>query len=478
MLITQCKHELRQLAADRLLYALIVLFAVLIAYGLWNGERWVRFQERAIAAAHQEEASAVTRAKQQAERIRLGQEKPRWWSSASDLRGFLWYHLVSYAVKPPAPLAALAVGQSDLYPYLLKVDPGAKAGFSTAYETANPRKLFLGPFDLAFVIIYLLPLFILALSYDLLAAEKESGVLSLLAAQPVSLLRIVLGKIGFRLSFILLLIGGLLGAALALTGFGSSAPELLWRLLGWFGVVAAYAIFWFFLAMLVIAYGGRSATNALALAALWLVAVVLVPAGVNLWITTAYPLPSRTDYVKTLRDTGDEIYEQETQITERFFADHPELKPQKAEEGEAGWVIGEMERDRRLQAVESAFTGQLQRQQDLAEQLKFLSPALLVHSAFLDLSGTGMARHRQFLAQVDTYHAELQGYFNPKLIKGEYAFSSYDAVPRFRYREEPARDQAQRLGADMLGLLIPALLTALLAGLALRRYPVVSGQSL
>ncbi|MGH8614865.1 MAG: DUF3526 domain-containing protein, partial [Gammaproteobacteria bacterium] len=298
----------------------------------------------------------------------------------------------------------------------------------------------------------------------------------LLASQPISLLTIVLNKIGFRLGFILVLIGGLLGAALALTGFDSSVPGLLWRLFGWFGVVTAYAVFWFFLAMLVIAYGGRSATNALALAALWLVAVVLVPAGVNLWITTAYPLPSRTDYVKTLRDTGDEIFEQEAQIAERFFADHPELKPQKAEEAETGWVIAEMERDRRLQAVESEFTGQLQKQQDLAERLKFLSPALLVHSAVLDLTGTGLARHRQFLAQVDAYHAGLQRYFNPKLIKGEYAFSGYDEVPRFRYREEPARDQAQRLGADMLGLLIPALLSLLLAGLALRRYPVVSGQ--
>lgn len=33
----------------------------------------------------------------------------------------------------------------------------------------------------------------------------------------------------------------------------------------------------------------------------------------------------------------------------------------------------------------------------------------------------------------------------------------------------PARDQAQRRGADMLGLLIPALPSLLLGGLALRR---------
>ncbi|MGH8471344.1 MAG: hypothetical protein ACREVJ_02555 [Gammaproteobacteria bacterium] len=53
--------------------------------------------------------------------------------------------------------------------------------------------------------------------------------------------------------------------------------------------------------------------------------------------------------------------------------------------------------------------------------------------------------------------------------------SGYDEVPRFRYCEEPTRDQAQRLGADMLGLLISTLLSLLLAGLALRRYPVAGG---
>jgi ABC-2 type transport system permease protein len=70
------------------------------------------------------------------------------------------------------------VGQSDRYPYLVKLNIDAKAGFADAYETVetvNPRKLLLGTFDTAFVIVYLLPLFVLALSHDLLASEFEGS---------------------------------------------------------------------------------------------------------------------------------------------------------------------------------------------------------------------------------------------------------------------------------------------------------------
>lgn len=101
-----------------------------------------------------------------------------------------------------------------------------------------------------------------------------------------------------------------------------------------------------------------------------------------------------------------------------------------------------------------------------------LSPALVVHSALLDLTGTGLAWHRQFLAQVDRYQGALQDYFSPMHVKGDYAFSGFDEY--FQYREEPERDLAQRLAGDLIGLLIPALALALLCSGGLRRYSVVA----
>src|SRR6266508_4576303 len=119
-----------------------------------------------------------------------------------------------YALAPPAPLAALAVGQSDLYPYYFKVTSQSKQTFTANDEIENPTNLLAGRFDLAFVIIYLYPLLILALSYNLISAEREQGTLAMLMSQPVSLRTFASGKIGLRALVVLAL-----AAEFSLAGF-------------------------------------------------------------------------------------------------------------------------------------------------------------------------------------------------------------------------------------------------------------------
>ena len=54
-------------------------------------------------------------------------------------------------------------------------------------ELENPVNLMTGAFDIAFVVIFLLPIFILAISYDLLSSERERGTLAMILAHPISL---------------------------------------------------------------------------------------------------------------------------------------------------------------------------------------------------------------------------------------------------------------------------------------------------
>src|SRR4030095_593469 len=102
-------------------------------------------------------------------------------------------------------LSALSVGQSDLYPYYFKVSRQSKQTFVTNDEIENPTNLLAGRFDLSFVIIYLLPLLILALSYNLISAEREQGTLAMMMSQPVALRSFVAGKVGLRGIVVLLL---------------------------------------------------------------------------------------------------------------------------------------------------------------------------------------------------------------------------------------------------------------------------------
>ena len=51
-----------------------------------------------------------------------------------------------------------------------------------------------GQFDVAFVVLFLYPLLIFAVSFDLTASERERGTLRLVLAQPVHLRDVVAGK--------------------------------------------------------------------------------------------------------------------------------------------------------------------------------------------------------------------------------------------------------------------------------------------
>ena len=167
------KLELRLLARERVAWVMLVLFAAALGYGLWNGGR--------LAGQQREIAVAISKDKE---------------SFHAQLREYLGRQSLdpkavagqgTMAVLPPAPLPLLATGQSDLSPghesvVLWKLAAPA----DTRSELENPSHLLAGRFDFAFVLVWLFPLFLLAMVYDLMAGDRESGTLRLALAQGVA----------------------------------------------------------------------------------------------------------------------------------------------------------------------------------------------------------------------------------------------------------------------------------------------------
>ena len=98
------------------------------------------------------------------------------------------------ALVPPAPLGALAVGQSDVYPGYLKVTARNLDAVVTGDQIEHPLAVASGHFDAAFVVLFLYPLLIFAVSFDLTATERDRGTLRMVLAQPVRLGDVVAGK--------------------------------------------------------------------------------------------------------------------------------------------------------------------------------------------------------------------------------------------------------------------------------------------
>lgn len=480
MLGTILRHEWRSLAADRTAWVVLFLFATVIAVALASGASRVAERRAEIGRATAEERERL--AKDRAEALRAA-GKPEGEASAFALGPDHPYYIGTRhgtnAFLPPGPLAALALGQSDLQPYGYRITTGNRESLVTSEPLENPIKLHTGPFDLAFVLIYLYPLLILALSFNLISGEKEGGTLGLLLSQPLSLRTLILGKVALRA---LLVLGSAVAFTLAgalATGVDLAAPGAALRLALWFLAVLAYGAFWFSLAVWINARGRSSAANAVALSSCWLVLAVLVPGLVNLLATALYPVPSRVELVNAMRTATDQARVQGSQLLGRFFEDHPQLAGDRpADPEEASFMVLRLARDeaiaRSLEPVFARYEDRLARQRALVDRFRFASPALLLQDSLLKIAGTGSARHQRFVAEVDAFRGRWRDLFAPRYVAGNPVFTAadYDRLPRFAFREEPAAETARRAALPVAVLI---LLTLALGGLGLRafqRYPV------
>ena len=469
-------HEWRALTADATLWLIATVFGLAIGYGVWNGTRWVGFQASALAAAAAEEAARYDGLQAQVAALAQPGAKvspfadPR---SPTNVGGRLGPR---YAMLPPGPLAPLAIGQSDLLPYYFKVSTDARENIVAATEIENPNRLLAGRFDLAFVIIFLYPLLILALTYNMLSAEQEQGTLSLALSQPVSLGTLVSGKVLLRSLILVGLVVAFSAIALVLSGADLGAPGAIVRLGLWLAVIAGYGAFWFGLAIAVASLGRNSTTNATLLASAWLVLIVMTPSLFNMAATSFYPVPSRVEMVQAMREAQDEATKGGSQALARFYEDHPELATgdpaQAMNDFNVVRVAVNDDVERRVRPVVNNYEQQIARQQRVIDSLQFLSPAILMQGALNDIAGTGTDRHRDYLAQVDAYHEEWRDYFVPKIF-AKTQITDFAGVPRFQYLEESTGQVAARVALGVVGLVVPAALLSLWGLRRLRRFPVV-----
>ena len=467
-----CFCEIKNLLRERLLWLLVavtVIFSVLASY---NGYQWATTQSEVINNAQQEQQQAAVTAQQGLAERQALTAPVNWWEDQYDLRGQAFYLMVNYATKPSLPSASIAIGQSDVQPYFFRMLVANKQSFINQYEVVHPLALLIGKFDLAFFIIYLLPLLLISVSFNALAQEKQSGQLRLLMLQGMSPMRLLFNQLIIRASIIMLPL--LLISVSALLLF-SSGIELLTVSL-FICLVLAYAIFWLALSALVISYGKTSAYNAAVLVIAWLSFVIIVPAILNTAIVTTNTTPSRIEYIDTLRDKSDAINKSSSKVMAQFFQDHPELakksdtnKP--ASEISTSYSTKKIAKIAALETVmqpyDDAFHSVLMAQQNRAEQFSYLSPATILQSALFDLSGNGLTRHQHFIEQVLSHHKALRHFYQQHIAaahqRGDFTpckgciarvtLADFSQVPKFSYQKKTS---AAPWGSVLVLLLLSA----------------------
>ena len=157
--------------------------------------------------------------------------------------------LSAYVVIEPPPLAPLAAGVSALMPDYYRFDAHGMFLQRSTSSIDNPLRLSAGSFDLAFVLVFLIPIIVITLSYDVMSREKELGVLALVGAQGVSIQRFVALKLLVRGLVIVVAIVAVNLLGLLVVSLIGAVPGLL-SVVTWIAVAVLYGLIWFGLAAL------------------------------------------------------------------------------------------------------------------------------------------------------------------------------------------------------------------------------------
>jgi ABC-2 type transport system permease protein len=468
------KHDWRLLAADKLLWLAALLLVLCVSYAVYNGAtraaRWREDVSQQFAKAQ----DALLMQKTIVEEILAGKK-----SADEYPRDGFPQSAQHTATLPPGPLAAFSIGQTDLYPYSTSISLWKRDdNLFAKYQVESPLSLLAGRFDFAFVLVYLLPLLIIALSYNLLSAEKENGTLVLALSQPLSLRTLVIGKVLLRLSLVLGLVVALCVLGFFASGMRFNAPGMLGRFSLWVIVAGAYAMFWFVLAAGVNALGRSSETNATALTCLWLVFVLILPALLNLAVSAASPVPSRMQYIASLHAAENAATQIANKLLASYYSDHPDLSANGAAavpEWARKYYLVQREIEDQTTSILTDYESRLDRQQALVQKFRFLSPAIIAQEALNEIAGAGLMRQRRFVMQTREFLASWQTVLSPKLLAGaRLQPAEYDALPRFAFAEENFGEVAARV---LLGVFALLAVTAALLGWsvpALRRYSPAS----
>jgi ABC-2 type transport system permease protein len=492
MLRKVIRHEWRLLTADATAWLVVSLFAVLVGYAIYNGAIRVREQRQAAAEFARPEIDRYEESRRQAgqierQKVAAGQSLAAFETGPRHPLVAGFSRAVGVAMLLPAPLGALAVGQSDLHANYQKVTILSEYDleYSSATEPMeNPLKLLTGHVDLAFVMLYLYPLLILLLSYNLVASEKELGTLGMALAQPLRLRTLVVGKILVRVLIILLGALVLPVIGLALGGADLQADGAVARLLLWLTAVTLYGAFWFTLAVWVNARGYSAAANALILAVCWLALLVVVPAAINLAATTLYPVPSRAAFISALRQEITEAGNLAGQtmkageLARRFFAANHGVSEDDMISINAMYFLNRKladdEVERQARPLLAELNRQRQRQQRLVNWTGYLTPAVLAQAVLYEAAGAGDERYQDYSAQVAQLRQARREFFWDRVFRrAPINAADYEKIPQFHYREESSAALWRRSVAPLLALAVLAAAFGALGLRAYQRFPIV-----
>ena len=283
-----------------------LFFMLLCVFSIYNGFDIMHKQIDSIIEIQQKQKKEVLQLVKWFDKQEKGPEDQPW----VNIEDPYWAirYTPSYIVKEPSSLFPLGIGQSEQFAFYKKV-----TRWSSTYDTdmveeiSNYERLINGNIDFSFLIIFLLPILMIILTYNINGLEKDLKFHKLISVQNKRINLWIFNRLSFYLFLLLVSINSLiLGVGLFNSGF-SNIPSILRLILISNLYIISFSIIFYYLNN----KGKSSSSIAFKMISVWLLFCVIIPGSVHQYVSFKYPVNYMTDFLDVNRKEKYEVFKLE-----------------------------------------------------------------------------------------------------------------------------------------------------------------------
>lgn len=371
------------------------------------------------------------------ERTHLQDKAEQAFTAQPDRHPHRMVHYGHYVFRTPSPLSGIDPGIDSYTGTSIFLEGHKQNSAMFAQQGQSSGLTRFSQLSPAFVMQVLAPLLLILIGYSMVSRERESGTLTFIIVQGVSLNFLMLGK------FIALLVAGLLvltpviiGSAVAL-GQG----EVLSVVSAFILAHGLYIIIWCALVMLVSTLSSKNSSSFAVLITLWITLCVVMPRIAASTASSVIESPSKLeadfDVIRHIRQLGDghnvssdDLAKLKSNLMAKYDVDDENDLPVNIQ----GIVAQNSEA--KLTEVLNLFAEKRMdeelAQAEIARQFGWLTPLLSLRTASMMLAGTNLETHHRFLREAEKLRFDFVQDLNK--VHAE-QLSYYDDVNKYKNAE-------------------------------------------
>ena len=315
--------EWRHLRGNPLKLLSIILFMIASVYGMINSKYLYEKQNLEIFDINKKLEQEIN------DNLNLFKSdnprpKERPWIDLSIPDWAIWYTKV-YHFNNPSPLIIFSVGQAEQYAFYKKITyMSSPYDKDMTNEISNPERLEIGSLDFSFSVIYLLPLLMIILLFNLKTKESESKILNLVKIQVKSAKIWLIIRIFFYLLILVLLNLFLLIFGILLFDISKiHLPSVVYI----FTYLLIYILFWGIIFYFILKISFTIIESSVMMIGIWLTLTLLIPSLINQYLSVKHPNNSFLGYIDAVRDEKKDIYNLSDSIAmSKLIKLYPEIK--------------------------------------------------------------------------------------------------------------------------------------------------------